>query len=124
MNVIFEEFVFESLRRRITTLAPGDHSSRHHPIWLDIEGAFNPEPDLSLWRDDARCLFVGDAKYKRTKAGEIDDVYQLLAYCVGTGLDEGLLIYAEAPLTPVSHRIVHGGPTIRTVGLDVSLGAD
>lgn len=42
-----------------------------------------------------RPILVADAKYKRVDAGEYvnHDLYQMLAYCVATGTDLGLLIY-------------------------------
>jgi 5-methylcytosine-specific restriction enzyme subunit McrC len=88
-------------------------------IRLDEESALATEPDLSWWRGQ-RCLFVGDAKYKLTEEGQLSDLYQLLAYCIATGLDSGLLIYAEQPTGPARHRIVHGGPTLRVESVDVT----
>jgi 5-methylcytosine-specific restriction enzyme subunit McrC len=78
-----------------------------------------PKPDLSWWRG-RRCLFVGDAKYKLTEEGRLADLYQLLAYCIGTGLDTGLLIYAQQPSGPVQHQVVHHGPTLGVLGVDVA----
>jgi hypothetical protein len=71
-------------------------------------------------RGGRRCLFVGDAKYKLTDDGRLSDLYQLLAYCVATGLGTGLLIYAEQPTGPVQHQIVHGGPALHVEGVDVT----
>ena len=65
-------------------------------IRLDEENALRPKPDLSWWRG-RRCLFVGDAKYKLTEEGRLSDLYQLLAYCIATGLDSGLLTTPSSP---------------------------
>ena len=65
-------------------------------------------------------MFVGDAKYKETTYGEAGDLYQLLAYCVATGLEQGLLLYAEKPSGPSVHRIVRGGPRLLVETVDVT----
>jgi len=65
-------------------------------------------------------MFVGDAKYKLTDEGQLSDLYQLLAYCIATGGDSGLLVYAEQPTGPTHHKIVHGGPTLQVESVDVT----
>lgn len=63
-------------------------------LWLD--GAHRVEliPDLAV-RSAGEWQFVGDVKYKalRSDGAHRDDVYQMLAYLTGTGLQEGVLIY-------------------------------
>ena len=63
------------------------------------------KPDISWW-SGKHCVFVGDAKYKRIRneSSPNEDLYQLLAYTVATGLPAGLLIYAEGEDVP---RVVH-----------------
>jgi 5-methylcytosine-specific restriction enzyme subunit McrC len=120
MNKLFEDFIFESLRQRLgPSLETADRWDQGRTIRLDEESVLTPKPDLTWWRG-RRCLFVGDAKYKLTEEGRLSDLYQLLAYCVATGLNSGLLIYAEQPTGPVQHRIVHGGPILRVAGVDVA----
>lgn len=119
MNRVFEDFVFEALRRRIHEVVPGRRWEHHAALSLDEAGELRLEPDLSLWNGN-ECSFVGDAKYKRTRLGSVDDVYQMLAYCIATDLPSGLLIYAEGPPVTVEHQVVHGGPRIQVATLAVS----
>ena len=67
----------------------------------------------------AHSVFVGDAKYKRTGHGEIDDLYQLLAYCSASGLPQGLLIYGQSS-APTSHQVVREGPLLYVSSIDVT----
>lgn len=123
MNQVFEDFIFESLRRRLPlSVNTEDTWVQGEPLRLDREGTLRPEPDLS-WRRGQRCLFVGDAKYKVTKEGRLSDLYQLFAYCTAASLDEGLLIYAEQTAGPSEHRVVNGGPLLRVqaVNLEASV---
>ena len=119
MNKIFEDFVFESLRRRLAPrFAAADTWRQGFPISLDQGGLLRPEPDFSWWRG-SRCAFVGDAKYKNTVEGQLSDIYQLLAYCTATGLREGLLVYAQQASGPSVHTVRHDGPTLRVEAIDL-----
>ena len=124
MNKVFEDFVFAALGHRLRpALAPNDRWLQGRSVGLDTGGNLNPEPDLSWWRGHD-CLFVGDAKYKATKAGVPDDLYQLLAYCTATGLDSGLLVYAVQPVGSITHQIVRGGPQLTVAALDLDAPLD
>jgi 5-methylcytosine-specific restriction enzyme subunit McrC len=57
-------------------------------------------------------------KYKETARGDIDDLYQLLAYCSATGLARGLLVYATAA-HPTTHEVVRNGPQLRVDTIDI-----
>ncbi len=104
MNQVFEDFVFAALGDELRRLLPASYRWRQgKSIPLDEDKRIRPEPDLSLWHG-SRCTFIGDAKYKITKQGEPDDLYQLLAYCCATGLNAGLLLYAEQPSGPTAHQ--------------------
>jgi 5-methylcytosine-specific restriction enzyme subunit McrC len=119
MNIVFEDFVFAAVGDALRSLGePADGWFHGKSVALDEAMLLKPEPDLSLWRR-GRCVFVGDAKYKVTTKGAIDDLYQLLAYCSATDLRDGLLIYAEQPEGPMTHRIVHGGPHLHVEALNV-----
>lgn len=119
MNDVFEDFVWAAIGDELGAILPAGYRWRQgKSISLDEDGQVRPEPDLSLWHG-SRCVFVGDAKYKETKQGEVADVYQLLAYCSSTGLAEGLLLYAEKPSGPSAHRVVRGGPHLRVETVDV-----
>jgi 5-methylcytosine-specific restriction enzyme subunit McrC len=119
MNKVFEDFVFESLRRRLTDrFGPLDRFVQGKALGLDEQGALRPEPDLG-WLRGRRYLFVGDAKYKRTVEGELSDLYQLLAYCAAADLPTGLLVYAEQTPESRTHKVVHDGPTLRVATLNL-----
>jgi 5-methylcytosine-specific restriction enzyme subunit McrC len=119
MNVVFEDFIFAAIGDALRAFGePAERWCHGRSVALDEAALLNPEPDLSLWRR-GRCVFVGDAKYKVTARGTIDDLYQLLAYCSATDLREGLLIYAEQPAGPMTHRIVHGGPRLHVEAVNV-----
>jgi 5-methylcytosine-specific restriction enzyme subunit McrC len=100
MSRVFEDFVLVALREALELSErqfPRQLSG--HSLWLDIAhdgGVLKLRPDLSWW-EGPTCLFIGDAKYKRTPAlsgVENPDMYQLLAYAVATDLPTGLLVYA------------------------------
>jgi 5-methylcytosine-specific restriction enzyme subunit McrC len=113
MNDLFEDFIFEAIRRRL----PAGPVWRHGKwIYLDEEERVLMKPDLSWWRG-RECLFVGDAKYKRTGEGKGEDLYQLLAYCQATGRRSGMLIYAEGEET--THVVRRSGVRREVVGVDL-----
>jgi 5-methylcytosine-specific restriction enzyme subunit McrC len=119
MNVVFEDFIFAAMGDSLSAFGePAERWCHGRSVALDEATLLEPEPDLSLWRG-GRCVFVGDAKYKVTGKGAIDDLYQLLAYCTATDLREGLLIYAEQPAGPMTHRVVHGGPQLHVEAVNV-----
>ena len=124
MNDVFEDFVWAAIGDELRRILPTSYRWRQgKSIALDEDRKVRPEPDLSLW-DGQRCVFVGDAKYKETERGEVGDLYQLLAYCAATGLDEGLLLYAEKTSSPSVHQIVRGGPRLRVETVDLRAPLD
>lgn len=114
MNDLFEDFLFAAIGRR---LARGPRWVQGRQLFLDADRRVGMNPDLSWWGGD-RCLFVGDAKYKRTDGGESADLYQLLAYCLAAGVSEGLLLYAEAA-SPVTHVVEEAGVSLRIENVDL-----
>lgn len=120
MNKVFEDFVWAAIGDELRAiLPPGFRWRQGKSVALDEDGRVRPEPDLTLWHGSS-CVFVGDAKYKETEQGELADIYQLLAYCVATGLVEGLLLYAEKPSGPRVHKVVRDGPELRVETIDVT----
>lgn len=113
MNDLFEDFVYAAIGRRLPPVASW---LKEKALYLDEERRVRLEPDLSWWRG-GKCLFVGDAKYKRTKKGENHDLYQLLAYCEATGRREGMLIYAEG--APTTHVVRRSGVRLEVAGVDL-----
>lgn len=72
------------------------------------------------WRSGV-CSFVGDAKYRNYGGSPDaqDDLYQLLAYVVGSGLTGGMLIYASGGHAE-EHTITKLDRTLRIATLDLS----
>lgn len=106
MNRTFEDFVVVALREVLNVPAHVFPQGVRHRLWLDQDERLELRPDLSWW-DGERCAFVGDVKYKRTDLdGEPADLYQLLAYLIGTDLDQGMLVYAAGEADPTTH-VVH-----------------
>lgn len=120
MNDVFEDFVWAAVGDELRRVLPTNYRWRQgKSIALDEDQRVRPEPDLSLWQGKL-CVFVGDVKYKDTKQGEVDDLYQLLAYCSAAGLDDGLLLYAEKSSGANVHRVVRGGPRLRVETVDLT----
>ena len=92
MNLLFERFVTERLRRALRgRLEVKDQ----HPDKLDEAGMVAIKPDL-VFRAAGAPRFVADIKYKltdETAGGRNADYYQLLAYTTALDLPEGVLIY-------------------------------
>lgn len=120
MNKVFEDFIVVALREVLDasprTLVQGGAG---HGLHLDEAGRVGLKPDLSWW-DGLVCTFVGDVKYKRTGTdGSNDDLYQLLAYAIATGLPGGLLIYAAGEAEPIRHRVVWLGKVLEVMTVDL-----
>ncbi len=124
MNQVFEDFVVVALRE---ALGLSDYSfpqeAHRHDLRLDTHGRINLKPDISWWQGN-RCVFVGDAKYKRTTVhgAQNHDIYQALAYAVAAGLPSALLIYAhddQDRIYPVTYDIPEAGKRIEVTVLDL-----
>lgn len=119
MNAVFEGFVVTALRDALgvgpTTLVQG---ARGRQLHLDTARHVPLKPDLTLWVDGA-CRFVGDVKYKRIEPEGYRnaDLYQLLAYCIATGLPGGILVYAAGEGEPFRHEVVNLGRVLEVVTL-------
>ena len=97
MNKVFEDFVVVSLREALgLTEYTFPQEARDRDLYLDADHDLQLKPDLSWWQSN-RCVFVGDAKYKRTTihGAQSHDIYQALAYAVAARLPGALLIYAH-----------------------------
>ena len=122
MNKVFEDFVVVALRDALRvgpeTLVQGSRGRRLH---LDTRERVPLKPDIAYWADGI-CRFVGDVKYKKIEfeGYKNADLYQLLAYCVATGLPGGLLIYAAGAEEPFRHEVVNLGRTLEIVTLDLA----
>ena len=123
MNAVFQEFVTAALREKLG-LSNGAFGER----WvnsLDVEEKIRLEPDL-VWQEGGRCVFVGDAKYKRIPNRDRGDrasnadLYQILAYATALDLPGGMLIYAEGEANEATYTVRHTGKRLQVVALDLS----
>ena len=125
MNQVFQDFVAQALREALGLSDRTFRSDRSiRRVTLDKGGRIKLEPDISWW-DGQRCMFVGDAKYKRVLDGARvpnADLYQLLAYATALDLPGGLLVYArdEGEAEEVSHRVRHAGKRLEVTALDLT----
>ena len=124
MNVLFQEFLVAALREALR-LSPGvfcadDQLKGRRSIHLDEAHRVNLKPDMTWW-EGGKCVFVGDAKYKKTDGiGQHSDLYQLLAYVTALSLPGGMLIYAAGEANPVQHHVKHSGKRLEVAALDLS----
>lgn len=121
MNQLFEDFVAEGLRRR---LSPELLVDRKPSVPLDTRRRVSTYPDLVIRRRDGSVVHVADAKYKLTDTGlaRNPDYYQLLSYATVLQQDAGTLIYNTAdhdgpPDEPIEVR--HAGVTLTTYSIDL-----
>lgn len=123
MNLVFERFLRAALREQLRLdIRAFPSGTCGHTIRLnaDPDHPIRLKPDLS-WREDGRCVFVGDCKYKRA-TGSIPnaDAYQMLAYLTALQLGEGLLIYAAGEEIPHNITIPNAGKLIQVRTIDVA----
>ena len=118
MNKVFEEFVTTALRESLSVSDRVLRAQRHVP--LDEGKRVSMYPDLTLW-DGRRCVFVGDAKYKKTVSQRVPnaDLYQLLAYTTALDLPSGLLIYAKGEDEPATHTVEHASKRLQIAALNL-----
>jgi len=128
MNAVFQEFVTAALREKLG-LSNGAFGERWDS--LDVEEKIRLEPDL-VWQEGGRCVFVGDAKYKRipnreradrapnAERASNADLYQILAYATALDLPGGMLIYAEGEANEATYTVRHAGKRLQVAALDLS----
>jgi len=98
MNRVFESFVRTALREALGLppwlFGSADEVGMESNLYLDEGRTVLLRPDL-LWAQEKFAVFVGDVKYKRVTLPSMPnpDIYQMLAYLIGSGLRTGLLIY-------------------------------
>ena len=128
MPKVFERFLQRMLAESMTAeglTVRWEGESRH----LDRGRSVSLVPDMVIC-DGPTPLCIADAKYKETGWDPDDeqaatsvrnaDVYQMLAYCVGYGVNDAVLIYAER----TSHEIIEiplDGRLIRVHSLGIDL---
>ncbi|MCY4530517.1 MAG: restriction endonuclease [Chloroflexi bacterium] len=124
MNVLFQEFVTVALREALGdspyVLRSDKQLKENHRIYFAKSSRVKLEPDLTLW-DGTKCLFVGDAKYKRVRVEGVPnaDLYQLHAYITALNLPGGLLIYAQGETETATYTVRNSGKRLEVVALDL-----
>ncbi len=124
MNVLFQEFLTVALRE---ALGVSEREFREYTISsLDLpppgqNGKVHLRPDL-VWRQNSKCVFVGDAKYKNVTEERVPnaDIYQILAYATALNLPGGLLIYAQGEADVATYVVRHSGKRLEVTALDLS----
>ena len=119
MNKLFQEFVTQALR---DALGVSESVFIERSIGsLDVEREVRLRPDLTWWYG-GNYVFVGDAKYKYIRDGNVPnaDLYQLLAYVSALDLPGGMLIYAKGEREPATHHVRHSGKRLEVAALDLS----
>jgi 5-methylcytosine-specific restriction enzyme subunit McrC len=120
MNVLFERFVTERLRRALTGRLEVRDQTRAH---LGEGNRVLMRPDLEF-RKRGRPVYVADIKYKLTADARARnaDHYQLLAYTTALDLPEGALIYCldEGGVEHRSITVRHAGKVLHTKAVDLT----
>jgi len=115
MNVVFERFVRNVLRRALggdcrsfPTVAP--------KTYLDERSRVQLVPDLTYVMR-GRVVWVGDAKYKMLPESRhiSSDLYQLHAYSSALGLPEGTLVYGTGVTPCADEHHIHGSRIVLRV---------
>ena len=123
MNKVFQEFLTVALREALGLSERAFGESKVDS--LDEDNRVRLEPDL-VWQEGGRCVFVGDAKYKRVRDERVPnaDLYQLLAYVTALDLPGGLLVYAKDDDDPetrgMAYDIRNTGKRLEVAVLDLS----
>jgi 5-methylcytosine-specific restriction enzyme subunit McrC len=118
MNKLFEEFVCQILRDKVSGTLRIDSQEWIH---LDRDERIIMKPDILIRRGGAVAL-AADCKYKRLESDEFKnhDVYQLLAYCIATNSRKGLLIYPLNLEKPCEEVWIQNSATcIRQISIDL-----
>ncbi len=114
MNLLFERFITERLRRALRgRVEVADQTS----VPLAHQRSVMMRPDLEF-RCNGATAFVGDIKYKLTSDARARnaDYYQLLAYTTALEVPEGVLIYCltDGGTPEKSVTVRHSGKVLHT----------
>lgn len=131
MPKVFERFLQRMLGERLAAqelTVRWEGESRP----LDRRCTVRLVPDMVIYADSTPLCIV-DAKYKSTDwdaesgddqadgAASNADVYQMLAYCIGYGVSDAVLIYAEPTARPPVEIEVNGRLVrVHTLGIDLT----
>ncbi len=124
MNQLFEGFVTQIL---VSRELGAIRVEPQYAMTLDLDSKVHMKPDLRF-TFSGKPAMVADCKYKKIEPDEYKhhDLYQLVAYCLATGTDVGLLLYPRH-FADVFSEITVRNTSIRIaqVTIDLSkIGAD
>jgi 5-methylcytosine-specific restriction enzyme subunit McrC len=121
MNSLFETFITRLLEERLPRSV---RVSAQERTWLDKEHTVLMKPDL-VFRTSGQVQLVADCKYKKTRPEDFvnQDVYQLNAYCVATGCNDGVLIYPKHELA-VDESITVSESDLHLGQISIDLGVE
>jgi len=121
MPILFERFVEVEVTRAAQERGGVIQAQRRD--YLDLDAQIVVKPDLVWLRDGLVCA-VFDAKYKAEKPSGYPnaDVYQMLAYCIRHGVNEGHLVYAAGNEVASRFVIEQAGVTVvcHAIALDAA----
>lgn len=121
MNEVFESFLSTALREALERRAGGRVQLQYNGNYLDRGRILRLKPDITWWHGGG-CRAIVDAKYKAIEDARFPnaDAYQMLAYCIGFGVQRGFLVYARDSLDRSRlHEIQRHGYEIEVLALDV-----
>jgi 5-methylcytosine-specific restriction enzyme subunit McrC len=120
MNLLFEDFVTQRIRRELRGRLEVLSQFRTH---LADRRQVRIKPDLVFRRRGAEA-YVADIKYKVTAdaRARTSDYYQLLAYTTALDLPEGVLIYCLADGGQLAREVTvrHAGKVLHTIAIDLA----
>lgn len=119
MNSLYEEFVRVSVEKVVRDSV---RVCKPSPLPLDEASHGQIQPDL-LFELGGAAVLVADCKYKRVGAdsGWQSDVYQMISYCTGLGLTDGVLIYPRH-LGELDDQLVIRHSQLRVNRMTINLG--
>ena len=120
MNELFEKFVTQLL---ISAACGRLSVEPQFGLHLDQEEKVAMHPDILVRYDGAPAL-VADCKYKRTEPESYKnhDYYQVLSYCIATGVERGILLYpVDRVTTDDTVQVKNAGITIEQMTINLAL---
>jgi 5-methylcytosine-specific restriction enzyme subunit McrC len=98
MNLLFEEFVYEIIKRHVTGYTP--HYQKNKKLLRNADNLKeygNTFVDVYLQKNDNKDKIILDTKYKINSGGNSEflntDIYQVCTYCLLHNTDKAILFY-------------------------------
>ena len=121
MNLLFEKFILNYLRKRFEGYLVKGAMRRGGPYSLDLTGQWTRNPDIVIKRTNKLPLLVMDAKYRVSTTEQQEeftrDTDQLHSYTFAVGVQLDLLIYPKSESSSI-----HDTELRRTKGSSKELG--